>query len=145
MGMVMPDKKYRILVVDDEQTIANMLADVFAFEGYEAATAFSGEQAIVVARSFKPDFLVSDVVMGGMNGIEAAINILSTLPQCKVLFVSGNAMYTDTPGSSSLKQAYAKGFHFEMIQKPVRARELLDRISQILLLESESHHPMQSM
>ncbi len=141
----MPDKKYKILVVDDEQTIATMLANVFDFEGYEAATAFSGEQAILVARSFKPDFLVSDVVMGGINGIEAAIDILSTLPQCKVLFISGNAMYTDTLGSDSLEKAYAKGFHFEIIQKPVRARELLDRISQILLLETKSHHPMQSV
>ncbi len=145
MGTVMPDKKHRILVVDDERMIATMLADVFSFEGYEAATAFSGEQAILVARSFKPDFLVSDVVMGEMSGIDAAINILSTLPQCKVLFISGNAMYTDTPGSNSLKNAYAKGFQFEMIQKPVKARELLDRISQILLLDTESHHPMQSV
>jgi len=142
----MPDRKYRILVVDDERMIATMLADVFDSEGYEAAKAFSGEEAILVARSFQPDFIVSDVVMGGMNGVEAAINILGTLPQCKVLFISGNAMYSDTPGRNSLQEAYAKGFHFELMQKPIRASELLSRISQILCAgDGCQYHPMQSV
>ncbi len=64
--------------------------------------------------------------MGAMNGIEAAIEILGGLPECKVLFVSGNARYWDLLGD-----AIAKGFRFEILSKPVPPQQLLDQISQI--------------
>ena len=66
-------------------------------------------------------------MMGAMNGVEAAIIILSVLPGCKVLFISGTAVYSDLLGD-----ARAKGFNFEVLQKPVPPAELLTRISQIL-------------
>ena len=81
-----------------------------------------------MASSFQPDCIVSDVVMGAMNGIEAAIEILGVLPQCEVLFISGNANYGDL-----LENAIAKGFDFEILDKPVPVPELLTRISQILV------------
>jgi CheY-like chemotaxis protein len=121
--------KHRILVVDDERAIASTLAAIFESQSYETATAYSGEEAIHVAGSFHPDFIVSDVMMGAMNGIEAAIEILSVLPQCKVLFISGNATYGDLLGD-----ARARGFKFEVLQKPVALPELLTRISEVLLL-----------
>jgi CheY-like chemotaxis protein len=62
-----------------------------------------------------------------MNGIDAAIDILRSLPYCKVLFVSGNAGYGDL-----LEKARAKGFDFEVRLKPVPPPELLARIAQIL-------------
>jgi CheY-like chemotaxis protein len=120
--------KRRILVVDDERAIASTLAAIFESQSYETATAYSGEEAVRVACSFCPDFVVSDVMMGAMNGIEAAIEILGVLPHCKVLFISGNATYRDLLGD-----ARAKGFNFEILQKPVPLPELLARISQVLL------------
>jgi two-component system OmpR family response regulator len=120
--------KLRILVVDDEQAIASTLATIFESQSYETATAYSGEEAIQVAGSFHPDCIVSDVMMGAMSGIEAAITILSARPRCKVLFISGNAAYGDL-----LRDARAMGFDFEVLQKPVSPPELLTRISQVLL------------
>jgi CheY-like chemotaxis protein len=55
---------------------------------------------------------VSDVLMAEMNGVDAAIEILATLPQCKVLFISGG--YGDI-----LKRAQANGYDFEVLAKPV--------------------------
>jgi CheY-like chemotaxis protein len=130
----MPNKRPKILMVDDEQAIASTLATIFESQGYETATAFSGEEAVQVASSFHPDFIVSDVTMGAMNGIEAAMAILSVLPQCKVLFMSGNVAYLDLMGS-----AIARGFDFEFMQKPVPPHELLTIVSQVL-----SHPPSQT-
>jgi CheY-like chemotaxis protein len=62
-----------------------------------------------------------------MNGVEAAIEILRTLPKCKVLFISGNAGYPELLGN-----ARAKGFNFEVLAKPIPPPELLAKISQIL-------------
>jgi CheY-like chemotaxis protein len=62
-----------------------------------------------------------------MNGIEAAIEILRVLPECKALFMTGNAGYGDLLGN-----ARAEGFNFEVLQKPVPPPDLLARVSQIL-------------
>jgi CheY-like chemotaxis protein len=117
----------KILVVDDEGGIRLTLAVILAMHGYETATAFSGEEAVKVAHSFQPDCIVSDINMGAMNGIEAAIEVLGVLPQCRVLFISGNAGYGDLLGN-----ARARGFDFEILLKPVPPPELLAKISQIL-------------
>jgi CheY-like chemotaxis protein len=124
---VMLHKRRKILVVDDEHAIAATLARILEMRGYETAQAYSGEEAVQVACSFQPDCIVSDVMMGEMNGIDAAIEILRTLPYCKVLFISGNAGYGDL-----LENARAKGFDFEILLKPVPPPELLARIAQIL-------------
>ena len=123
----MSQKKYRILVVDDERGIVATLAEILESRGYEAATAFSGEEAIRVACSFRPDCILSDVTMGAMNGIDASIEILRALPACKVLLVSGDAGYGDL-----LEKARAKGFDLQVLLKPVHPIELLTRIAQML-------------
>jgi CheY-like chemotaxis protein len=117
----------KILVVDDEGGIRLTLAMILAVHGYETATAFSGEEAVQVASSFQPDCIVSDVMMGEVNGIDAAIEILHVLPNCKVLLISGNAGYGDL-----LEKARAKGFDFELLLKPVPPPDLLTKISQML-------------
>jgi CheY-like chemotaxis protein len=123
----MRNKRHKILVVDDEHVIASTLATILGYQGYDTATAYSGEEAIQVACSFQPNFILSDVMMGAMNGVEAAIEILRTLPKCKVLFISGNAGYPELLGN-----ARAKGFNFEVLAKPIPPPELLAKISQIL-------------
>ncbi len=120
--------RHRVLVVDDERAIASTLAMILDHRGYETATAYSGEQAIQMAFAFHPDCIVSDITMGGMNGIEAAIDILRHLPSCKVLFMSGNAN-----SEGLLDKARARGFDFQVLLKPVPPSELLARIAQILL------------
>jgi two-component system, OmpR family, response regulator len=117
---------HKILVVDDERAIVSLTAAILESQGYETATAFSGEEAVQVAHSFQPDCIVSDVIMGTMNGIEAAIEILGRLPRCKVLFISGNAGHGDL-----IRKARAKGFNFEALEKPVTPLQMLARIAEI--------------
>ncbi len=124
---VMLNKRHKILVVDDEHAIASTLATILGYQGYETATAYSGEEAVQVACSFQPNFILSDVMMGAKSGVEAVMEILGALPKCKVLFISGNARYQDL-----LKEARAAGFSFEVVEKPIPPPELLGRISQIL-------------
>jgi DNA-binding response OmpR family regulator len=60
--------KRRVIVVDDEQVIANTLAIILNQAGFEARAVFSGEQAIELLESFQPEMLIADVVMPGMTG-----------------------------------------------------------------------------
>src|SRR3982074_3968953 len=87
--------KPRVVVADDEQVIANTLAIILNQAGFEARAVFSGEKAVESLESFQPDMLISDVIMTGMTGIEAAIITRNRLPKCKILLFSGQAATAD--------------------------------------------------
>lgn len=116
-------RKPRVLVVDDEQVIADTLAKILDLNGYEASAVYSGTAAVESARSLQPDLVISDVIMQDMNGIEAAIHIRSFLPTCKILLFSGQAATADL-----LENARAQGHEFEILAKPVHPADLLAKL-----------------
>jgi CheY-like chemotaxis protein len=119
--------KTKVLVVDDEQTIANTLGWVLDKEGYKTRAAFSGEEAVEVAQTFAPDVLICDVFMPGINGLDAAIVIRDKHPSCKVLLVSGHVSISDLS-----QRAAEKGYDFHYLAKPVHPRELLEVLRTLL-------------
>ncbi len=116
----------RVLVLDDEQVIANSLALILNRSGYEARAVYDPESAIRTARELSPDILISDVFMNGMTGIDAAIRISEIAPHCHIILFSGQAATPDL-----VERAAANGYHFELIVKPVHPRALLDRLRRI--------------
>ena len=115
--------KCRVIVVDDEQVIANSLAIILNKAGFEARAVFSGEQAIELLESFEPEMLIADVVMLGMTGIEAAIAVRNKLPKCNILLFSGQAVTTEL-----LERARTQGHEFETLAKPVHPSDLLAKL-----------------
>jgi DNA-binding response OmpR family regulator len=78
----------KILLVDDEKDILELLRDVFQREGFDSIqTAQTGEDAVAMCRRFQPDVVVLDVMMPGMDGIEACRQI-RTFSHCPILFLS---------------------------------------------------------
>jgi CheY-like chemotaxis protein len=116
--------KRRVLVVDDEQVIADTLSIILNKAGFDASPVYSGTAAVESARAIQPDLIISDVIMGDMNGIEAAIQIRSFLPSCKILLFSGQAATADL-----LESARAKGHEFEILAKPVHPQDLLAKLA----------------
>ena len=117
--MTTPSKP-KVLVADDEQVIANTLAIILNQAGFEAKAVYSGESAVEIIDQFQPNMLISDVIMTGMTGIEAAIKIREKLPTCKILLFSGQAATADL-----LEKARAQGHEFEILAKPVHPTDLL--------------------
>ena len=115
--------KPRVLVADDEQVIANTLAIILNQAGFEARAVFSGEKAVEILDTFQPDMLISDVIMTGMTGIEAAIITRQRLPKCKILLFSGQAATADL-----LEKARTQGHEFEILAKPVHPTDLLAKL-----------------
>lgn len=115
--------RVKILVADDEQTIANTLARILDYSGFEARPVYSGEAAIEACRSFHPDVLISDVFMPGMTGIEAALVIRSSHPSCKILLFSGQASRADLLQSSG-----GNAQSFEIMEKPVHPLDILAKL-----------------
>jgi CheY-like chemotaxis protein len=115
--------KRKVLVADDEQVIANTLAIILNQAGFEARAVYSGEAAIEALDSFQPDMLITDVIMTGITGIDAAIAARARLPRCKVLLFSGQAAT-----SGLLDQARLQGHEFEVLAKPVHPTDLLAKL-----------------
>ncbi len=116
-------QKSRVLVADDERVIADTLAMILNNSGFQARVAYSGEKALELASEYRPDMLISDVIMGGMNGIDAAIKIREILPQIKILLFSGQAATADL-----LEKARAQGNEFEILAKPMHPQDLLAKL-----------------
>ncbi len=116
-------EKQKVLVVDDERVIADTLVIILNRSGFEATAAYSGERAVEVAQTLRPDMVISDVIMADISGIDAAIRIRSLLPDCKILLFSGQAATADL-----LEGARTQGHEFEILAKPVHPQDLLARL-----------------
>lgn len=103
--------------------IADTLSIILNRSGFEARAVYSGEAALQALGSFLPDVLISDVVMPGMSGIEAAIAFRTLRPNCKILLFSGQAATADL-----LHSAREQGQHFEIMVKPVHPSDLLAKL-----------------
>ncbi len=115
--------KPKVLVADDERVIADTLAMILNQSGFQARAVYSGEKALELAPEFKPDMLISDVIMADLNGIDAAIRIRALLPTIKILLFSGQAATADL-----LEKAHAQGYDFEILAKPVHPQDLLSKL-----------------
>ena len=121
----MPENSQRpkVLVADDERVIADTLAMILNQSGFEARAVYSGLQALETAGTFKPNMLISDVIMADLNGIDTAIRMRSLLPGIKILLFSGQAATADL-----LEKARTQGYEFEILTKPVHPQDLLNKL-----------------
>jgi FixJ family two-component response regulator len=120
----MQHKAQIVYVVDDERVIAETLATILCCSGF-AAKGFQDPQDVLefAGQSAPPDLLIADVMMPGMTGIDLAIRMRETYPECRVLLFSGKADTADL-----LETARRQGYDFELLSKPVYPADLLARI-----------------
>ena len=117
----------KILLVDDDPDIIELLEYNLKKEGYETASASDGIQAVEVAKTFKPDLILLDVMMPRQDGIETARQ-LRQLPDFKdiyILFLTARAEeYTEVAAFDVGADDY--------IVKPIKPRALVSRIKAVL-------------
>jgi CheY-like chemotaxis protein len=107
----------RILVVDDEQEVREILAEALGDFGYSVVTAASGEEALPVLRNGdKIQLLITDVRMPGMSGLELADEVRREWPEVKVVLISGYFL------PQPVQQRFLKKpFHMKELATIVRA------------------------
>ena len=112
-----------IFVVDDEPEIAKMLAVILQMNLFDAIPYTDPQTAIDAAIASPPDYLISDIVMPGISGIDLAIRLKREAPSCKVLLFSGQ------PGAADLiAEAKEAGHDFVLVQKPIHPTKLVKTI-----------------
>lgn len=117
----------KILIVDDEPDIIELIEFNLKQEGYQVYTAKNGQEAITEAKRVLPDLILLDVMMPKMDGIEAC-RLMRTFPELKQTFMvfltARNEEYSEIAGFNAGADDY--------IAKPIKPRALVSRINAIL-------------
>jgi Response regulators consisting of a CheY-like receiver domain and a winged-helix DNA-binding domain len=129
----MSTAKQKILVVDDEPDIVELIAYNLKREGYQVYTASNGQEAVSTAKKIMPDLIILDVMMPKMDGIEAC-RIMRAMPEFKSTFMvfltARSEEYSEIAGFNVGADDY--------IAKPIKPRALLSRINAILRRNTQS-------
>jgi DNA-binding response OmpR family regulator len=128
------ESRPRIFVVDDEPEIAKMLSVILQTNLFDAVPYFDSQAALDAARLAPPDYLISDIGMPGMNGIELAIAVQREIPACKVLQFSGQV-----EASELISNAEEGGHSFSLVQKPIHPTKLVAAIG--MFVKRTSNQP----
>lgn len=124
----------KILIVDDEADILELLKYNLAKEGYEVKTALDGIKGVDVARSFMPDLILLDIMMPRQDGVETCRQIrdIPELANTFVIFLTARS------------EEYSEVAAFDMgaddyITKPIKPRALVSRINALFRRESKKN------
>lgn len=124
--------KQKILVVDDEPDILELIEYSLKREGYMVYTAANGQDAITTAKKIVPDLIILDIMMPKMDGIEAC-RIMRNMPEFKntfmVFLTARSEEYSEIAGFNVGADDY--------IAKPIKPRALISRINAILRRNSK--------
>jgi two-component system OmpR family response regulator len=85
----------RVLVVDDETTLSELLSMALRYEGWEVRSAATGRAAVRAAREFKPDAVVLDIMLPDFDGLEVLRRMRSETPKLPVLFLTAKDAVED--------------------------------------------------
>jgi two-component system, OmpR family, response regulator len=121
----MPDTAHRVLVVDDEPNIVDVVSMALRFQGFEVEPAGTGAAAIAAVASFRPDLIVLDVMLPDMEGFDVAERLAAQRDRVPILFLTAR----DTTGDK------VRGLSIggdDYVTKPFSLEELVARIRSIL-------------
>jgi two-component system cell cycle sensor histidine kinase/response regulator CckA len=116
-----------ILLVEDEPTVRESIAEYLRQNGYQTLSASGGPQALLIARQFEDPIhlMLTDVIMPQMSGRELAEQLASIHPETKIVFMSG---YSD----NLLSSRQVLNPELVLLQKPIRLASLGKRLREIL-------------
>lgn len=117
------ESRARVLVVDDHRLIADTLTEILGNAGFDAVAAYDGFDALDKASRFHPNWIVTDVLMPRMNGVELAIAMRKNYPSSSILLFSGQAGISEI-----LQDGHRQGYQFELIAKPIHPMKLIERL-----------------
>jgi two-component system, OmpR family, response regulator len=115
----------RVLVVDDEPSLLELLASVLRYEGWEIRTAGTGSAAVRTAREFQPDAIVLDIMLPDFDGLEVLRRVRTVQPHVCVLFLTARDSVQDRVNGIT-----AGGDDY--VTKPFSLEEVLARLRGVL-------------
>jgi len=127
----MSNDKYRVLLVDDDHSLLRLLSMRLSAAGYEVNAVDSGEQALVQMPLFHPHIIITDLQMGGMDGMTLFKQVNSRNPSLPVLILTAHGSIPDAV------EATSSGV-FSYLTKPFNSKTLLEHVARALKITGES-------
>jgi two-component system, OmpR family, response regulator len=121
------ERPARVLVVDDEESITQLVATVLRYEGFEVECAADGRTAVRVAQSFRPDLVVLDVMLPDWDGFEVYRRLANQTAQIPVLFLTARDAAADRVHGLTLGADDYVGKPFSLEELVARVRAVLRR------------------
>jgi two-component system alkaline phosphatase synthesis response regulator PhoP len=117
-----------VLIIDDEEIVLAGLQGEFTADDYKVMTAISGREAIEKARNERPDIVITDLVMPGMNGVEICGEIKKMYPDVEVVLLSGHPQEIEKHLVDFLKA----GGRDEFLRKPLLENEVIEVVDRVI-------------
>jgi CheY-like chemotaxis protein len=118
----------RILVIDDDEQVLDMLYESLTREGYDVLRASNGEQGLNLYREEPVDLIITDLIMPEKEGIETIIELRQDFPDVKIIAMSGGGRI-GTKDYLSMAKIFGVQRTFT---KPVAREQLLDAIRELI-------------
>ncbi|HHV37370.1 MAG TPA: response regulator [Candidatus Cloacimonetes bacterium] len=118
----------KILVVEDDSSFRKVLVRMLTRAGYEIDQAGDGNQALEVCAEFKPDLVLTDIIMPDKEGLETIQELLEMCPELKIIAMSGGGKFGPDSYLPLAEKLGAKA----SLQKPFMRDELLSTIESVL-------------
>lgn len=128
--------KHKVLVVDDEEPIQELLRYNLEKDGYDVKTAGDGSRAVEIARKFLPDLVLLDIMMPKMDGVETC-RLLREIPELQKTFI---IFLTARSEEYSEVAAFDVGAD-DYITKPIKPRALVSRIGALFRRDIKKADP----
>jgi DNA-binding NtrC family response regulator len=118
----------RILIIDDESMIRDLLVNILEREGYETITASGGKDGIKIYQENPTDLIITDLLMPEKDGIETIMELRRDFQDVKIIAMSGGGKIDP---ETYLEIAKTMGA-IKTIEKPFNLRELLKTVQELL-------------
>jgi CheY-like chemotaxis protein len=124
--------KQKILVIDDDQLVADTLSLIYLANGYEAEARYSAADGLARARSFAPALILCDVTMPEESGLSLAETVFREMPRCEMLMLTA---YSSSASKVHLQSIRMKR-RLKLLAKPCPPEELLRETRELLAARS---------
>lgn len=118
----------KILVIEDDSSFRKVLVRMLSKAGYEVDQAGDGNEALRVCEQFKPDLVLTDIIMPDKEGLETIQELLDMCPELKIIAMSGGGKFGPDSYLPLAEKLGAKA----SLQKPFMREELLSTIEAVL-------------
>lgn len=118
----------RILVIDDDVQMRQMLKQMLERQGYEVVEASDGKQGLALYRQTPTDLIITDIIMPEKEGVEMILELKRDFPDVKIIAISGGARDID----AQCCLAYVESKVSRTFIKPFNREELLEAIQNLL-------------
>ncbi len=119
----------RILIIDDDSNVRELIQQMLAPAGYEILTAADGKEGVRVFREQGADLVITDIVMPEQEGLETIRKLLADFPDLKIIVMSGGGGLGEPGNYLHMAEMFGAKYSFE---KPVPRVKLLAAVRELV-------------